>query len=109
MSTEAKNKEVIRRWNDIINDRKWGLVNEVLSEDYAHHMTGMKLEAIRKALPEMFSDSTLKVKIEDMIAEGDKVAIRSTFIEEGKEPRSALAYYRLSNGKIVDDWFAIND
>ena len=48
---------------------------------------------------------TWKVKVDGVIAEGDKVAVRLAWFEEGKKTHKGLSYYHLSNGKIVDDWF----
>ena len=40
-----------------------------------------------------------------MIAEGDKVALRIIFYDGDKPTHNAMVFYRLRDGKIVDDWF----
>lgn len=108
MSTEA-NKDVVRRWNS--PDELWAM--ELLAEDYANR-SGTKApwatiiqglgEAKARFEQALREDPTFQVVIEDIIAEGDKVAVRMTWYEEGKPSGNAMAFYRLSDGKIVDDW-----
>ena len=113
MSTE-ENKAVVRRWNS--EDELWSL--ELLGEAYVNRsgteapwapiMQG--LEEARARFAEMRQASpTFRVTIEDIVAEGDKVAVRLTWYREGKPTANAMAFYRLSGGKIVDDWFCETD
>jgi predicted ester cyclase len=48
---------------------------------------------------------TYRLSVDDIIGEGDKVAARLTSYEEGKPVGHSIVFYRLSDGKIVDDWF----
>jgi len=102
------NKEVVRRWNEVvINGRKPELIDEVLAENYRAYQQGWDREGMRRAFDEYLpKHPTLNIQIADMIAEGDKVAIRLADTEEGRKPWFSLTFYRLADGKIVDDWHA---
>jgi steroid delta-isomerase-like uncharacterized protein len=118
MATE-ENKEIVRRViEEIVNEGKLSLVDEVLASDYIYHFPthdingpeGFKefVTSMRKAFPD------LHVTIEDLIAEGDKVAarviMRGTFKGElnGIAPtgrklafREAV-FVRFENGREVE-------
>lgn len=109
MSIE-ENKDIARRWNT--GDEMWDL--QLVAEDYVNR-SGTQAPwatiiqgreeakaAIRQVLQ---ADPTFRVSIDDMIAEGDRVAVRLTFHSGGKPTANAMAFYRLSDGKIVDDWY----
>ena len=83
MSTE-ENKAVIRRWNEaIFNEKKIDRADELVTQDYVDHaaLPGQApgLEGAKKkwgmyvvAIPD------LRVTVDEMVAEGDKVAVRWT-------------------------------
>ncbi|MHC4621705.1 MAG: ester cyclase [Planctomycetota bacterium] len=119
MSVE-ENKAVAKRWNEeIINERKFEALGEVLAEDYVNYnpsdsswspdMQGLERmkEAAKEALEGgWFAEHpTWRIFVDDIIGEGDKVAARLTAYEEGKAVRHTIVFYRLSDGKIVDDWY----
>ena len=52
---------------------------------------------------------TFSIVIDDIIGEGDKVAIRATFMEEGEPIANGMTFYRVADGKIVEDWFCRTD
>ena len=115
MSVE-KNKAIVRRWNEeIIAGQKIDAFDEVLHDEYENHgrarggpwATMIKgLDDAKKKFAEVFQKRpTWKPKIEDVIGEGDKVAARVTLYENGVPISQLIAYYRLSGGKIIDDWY----
>ena len=111
MSTE-KNKDVVRRLNlEVIPGHQLEALGEVLDPGYENH-GGTKapwativqgLDKVKAAFGGF--DPTFRVTIEDIIAEGDKVAIRLIWYQDGKPIANAMTFYRLSGGKIVDDWY----
>ena len=114
MSTQ-ENKDVVRRWNlESVAGQKLETFDEVLDRDYVNH-GGTKapwavlfqgIDGAKTGFDQLFRENpTFQVTIEDVIAEGDKVAIRMIFYEDGKPSANAMAFYRLKGGKIVDDWF----
>jgi predicted SnoaL-like aldol condensation-catalyzing enzyme len=109
VSTE-ENKDVVRRWN---SPEEWWLL-ELLDESYANHSgTTAPWATVIQGFDEAKArfdqgrreNPTFQVAIEDMIAEGDKVAARMTWYRDGKPWGNAMTFYRLKGGKIVDDWF----
>jgi steroid delta-isomerase-like uncharacterized protein len=118
MSTE-QNKETIRRHvEEIFNKGKLAVADEIISPDYVYHgpigeykgLDGFKqmVTMVLKIFPD------IHYTIDDMVAEGDKIAIRytmtGTFQGEfmgipptGKRIKMAQAFfYRFKNGKEIE-------
>lgn len=130
MSTSAENKEIVRRYyEEAFNEEQYDLLDELIAEDVVNHdpLSDETLSAgeargfagFRRHVEvahEAFADAT--VTIEDMIAEGDKVAARFTFegTHEGRfggiEPTGKqvagtnMVFYRIEDGKIAERWLA---
>ena len=49
-----------------------------------------------------------RLTVDDMIAEGDRVAVWATIKKEGREDRYGSFVYRLSGGKIAESWNMIS-
>lgn len=107
ISTTERNKEVVRRWNEeVVNGRKPELIDDLLAENYRAIRQGFDRDGMHRVFDTYLpKHPTLTIKIADMIAEGDNVAIRLVYTEAGRQPWFGLAFYRLADGKIVDDWF----
>jgi ketosteroid isomerase-like protein len=108
MSVE-ENKEVIQQLWNAYNRGDLELIDQYLSDDftrYAHDGTTMDKEdyiKFGKWLIENSPDG--KVVVDDMVAEGDKVAFRMTLSgsSEDKPYTVKEAYFaRFEDGKIVD-------
>ena len=116
MSVE-ENKAVARRWNEeIINGQKLEAFDQVLHKDYVNRSGSdsswapiiQGLEQAKRYFGEAFQRSPdWHVVVEDLIGEGDLVAVRGTFTNKGKPTANFIAVYRFSDGKIVDDWYCM--
>jgi len=122
MSAEESNKAIMRRFWDVWEQGNINLLDELLAPDYVNHTLatpdlprgpeGVKevVSMFRNAMPD------LRVVVEDMIAEGDKVATRyaleGTHRGElfGIPPTGqrlsikSITVERVSEGKIVEHW-----
>ena len=110
MSTE-QNKAVVRRFIEAGLDRlNFAIVDELFAPDYVNHMMPGGREGFKQLfsmLGSAFPDLKIRYHIEHLIAEGDYVVVRLTYLytNAGKEATgSGLSEYRLTNGKIVEDW-----
>ena len=110
MSTE-QNKAVVRRFiESTLENQDAALVDELFAPDYVNHMMPGGREGFKKFLPMLgsaFPDLKIHYHIEHLIAEGDYVVARITYryTNAGKEATgSGLSEYRLTSGKIVEDW-----
>jgi steroid delta-isomerase-like uncharacterized protein len=121
----ATNKAIVRRYLDqVFNERRIDLFEEFLVENYQIHGAGIApgreaaeewLTMIGAAFPDM------QLTFEDMIAEEDKVVVRSAFSgthqgelfgipATGKRvTRTSVIIFRLAKGEIVEGWYAAND
>ena len=121
MSAE-ENKAMVRRFWGVWEEGNIDLVDELLAPDYINHTPaspdqptgpeGVKgvVAMFRSAIPD------LRVVVEDMIAEGDKVVVRYTLegTHEGElfgvPPTGqrlsikSIAVERVSDGKIREHW-----
>ena len=115
MSVE-ENKAVAKRWNEeILNERTFEALGEVLAENYVHHNPSdsswspdaQGLESTKEALEQWWAEHPEpgRISVDDIIGEGDKVAARLTSYREGKPVGHTIVFYRFSDGKIVDDWY----
>ena len=120
-----ENKQLVRRWfEEVWNKGRAELIDEMfddngiahgLSEDPAKPITGPKdYKPFYKEFREAFPNMT--IVIEDMVAEGDKVAARCSVRgkHEGNFREKAatqspvdftgMTIVRIANGKIVEAW-----
>jgi steroid delta-isomerase-like uncharacterized protein len=118
MSTE--NKALIRRYiEECIGKGDMSLMDELLTADYVLHWPSgdFDLQAYKEFQPSVlaaFPDGSWT--IEDMIAEGDRVASRFTFCgthrgeimglpASGRQLRMTLMLIsRIAEGKIAEEW-----
>ena len=120
MSTE-ENKTIVRRFEELFNEKQVDRADEFVAPDYIDHgalpgqapgLDGAKQKWAMyiAAIPD------LRVPIEDMVAEGDKVVVRWTaegtqrgellgIPPTGKRLRfSGISIYRLAEGKVAEVW-----
>jgi predicted ester cyclase len=121
MSTE-QNKTIARRYAEELQDfwRSGDLsfVDRIFDSNYVQHIPGVPpnmsvkqiFAALRAAIPDF------QTTIEDLIAEGDKVAVRISWQgthkgelmgipPTGKHVKvTEMQIYRMANGKIVERW-----
>ena len=117
-----ESKAIVRRFWGVWEEANIDLVNELLAPDYITHTPATPDQPTGpegvKGVVAMFQSGMpdLKVVIEDMIAEGDKVAVRYTLegTHEGdlfgvpptgqRLSIKSIAVGRGSDGKIRDHW-----
>lgn len=124
------NKEVIRRIvEEVFNQGKVEVVDEVLSENFTDHTlahaflggTGGHREGFKQMVRSVLAAfSEFKAEIDQMIAEGDYVAMRNhaTGIHTGPfmgipptQKRINMVdyhFFRFQNGKIAEHWNQLN-
>jgi steroid delta-isomerase-like uncharacterized protein len=121
MSIEA-NKEIVRSFFDTLwNDKRLDRIHELVARDYidGNPVLGQAagLEGAMQKWAMYFAGiPDLTAKIEDLVAEGDKVVVRFTaegthegtllgVPPTGKRLRvSGISIYRLAEAKIVEHW-----
>ncbi len=120
MSIE-ENKAIVRRFEEVFNEKRVDRADEFVAQDYIDHaaLPGQApgLEGAKQKWA-MFIAATpdMRVLIEDMVAEGDKVVARWTYEgthhgellgipPTGKRFRtSGISIYRLAKGKVAEVW-----
>ena len=119
------NKAVVRRFiEEVHNKGNFALFNELFASNYVNHSaaTGASDRAAREQAIRNYREAApdLRVTIDDMVAEGDKVALRWTThgTERGslRTPLGVAAptdrpisvpginIFRMVNGQITEEW-----
>ena len=116
-----KNKEIVLEYHKVWNEGKFEKLNDILTSDFVcHYLTSVEWEGIedsKKAISDwrtIFPD--WNEEIVDIIQEKDKVVTRykatatHTRTYEGIDSTGAkieiyeVSIYRISNGKIAEQW-----
>ncbi len=110
-----KNKNIVNRvFKELVNERNLSSIDELYVSGMVDHSPfegdTPGIEGFRKSVKDfitMFPD--LKVTVEDMIAEGDKVATRETWkgthaITKKVVTGETMHIFRIADGKITDEW-----
>ena len=130
MTSTEKNKAIVRQFEEETrNHGNLDVVDELVSPSYVDHGNSQELASLealkqgrahaRKQMPD------LRLDIDDLIAEDDRVAMRWTlrgtvkgdldtpvarFAAAGKRVRlTGMTIFRLANGKIVEIWASADD
>jgi ketosteroid isomerase-like protein len=108
MSTE-ENKAVVRRWmTEVLEGGDLDSLEEVLAPDYVNPaMGGADRAGMRALLAQLRAAGTWHFAEIDLLAEADAVVARFTLEitrpDEEKLEAQGLTYYRLADGKIIED------
>ncbi len=117
-----KNKAVVRRFvNEAINERKESVLSDLFAPEFVDHLPFPGLppgiegfKALAAGIYQAFPD--VKVTIDDLIAEGDRVAERATSRATHTGPFNGVPatgrkvtwseqhFYRFHHGKVVEHW-----
>jgi predicted ester cyclase len=108
MSTD-QNKAVVRRFiTEVLAGGNVAVADDVLGSEYVNRALGTDLAAFKGMLPGLAAAlPERRFDIEDLVAEGDVVvdrfAMEMTNATGETSSVRGLTYYRLANGKIVED------
>jgi predicted SnoaL-like aldol condensation-catalyzing enzyme len=108
MATD-ENKEVVRRFiSEVLSGGHLDRIDQLLGPSYVNRAFGVDLPAFKGMLPGLVSALPERlVDIEELIAEGNAVVARYTMEMRDAGGKSislrGLTYYRLADGKIVED------
>ena len=124
MSTE-ENKSVVRRWFQAFNDHDLAAEEASRSPDFAAHvpgapapLDGASWKSFIAAFFAGFPD--FQLELQDLLAEGDRVAARWTFrgTHEGeflgvaptgkRVSMSAVEVNRVADGKVTEHWVVLD-
>jgi predicted SnoaL-like aldol condensation-catalyzing enzyme len=104
------NKAIVRRFiKEVLSKGNIDLIDELLAPDYVNPSMGVTNRTGFKAVISGLKASapTRDFEIVDVVAEGDSVVFRGNMnvtLASGKKVSArVITYYRLANGKIVED------
>ena len=120
-ATLERNKEIVRRFIDeIFLRRDFAAVDELLADDFTAHTWGPMppgRDGLKEAITRVSAGiSDARMMVEDVIAEGDRVAVRltSSAIHDGEfmgMPPTGKRYeigeihiFRIRAGRVAEHW-----
>ncbi len=119
------NKALVRRWIEALNKQNLAAFDELCAPDFVHHspsITVQGLEAYKQAISGEFTAfPDMRFTIEDILAEGDAVAVRLTghgthqgnlqgIPPTGKQATiPGMTIYRIADGKLAEQWESLDD
>ncbi len=109
MTTDENKAIVLRFIKEVLGGANTDLIYELLAPDYMNPSMGVTNRTGFKAVISGLKASapTRDFEIEDLVAEGDSVVFRGNMnftLASGKKASArVITYYRLVNGKIVED------
>lgn len=122
MTVAETNKALVRRFYEEIDKGNIGILDELVADDYLDHNPppfpglGSGREGLKEAF-RIFQRATPGYhRIEDQIAEGDRVVTRLTSVgkHDGDLPgaprtgndlrMTSITIHRIANGKLVEKW-----
>jgi ParB family chromosome partitioning protein len=116
------NKQLVKRLVEALNSRDFDTYDELCDRDYVWHIYVWHtysstiahtdthgLESFKKAVAEwQLGNPGLDMVVGDMIAEGDRVAVRYTMNGTNSDnkmlSRSSISIFRIKNGKLAEEW-----
>ena len=109
MSIQESKAFIQRCYDNGLNAENLDLLDDFCREDFVDHAGSENREGIRKALADhRRAYGAVRFSIGDVIAEGDRVVVRSnmTFMKSEAVAdtisHSQIAIYRIGEGKIAD-------
>jgi predicted ester cyclase len=114
--TPQENRGAVRRFFDeLLNEQKLDRVEDYVTPDWAYHdpstsplhgLAGAQ-QLVRTVVEGGFPD--MKFKIEDIVAEGDRVAVRYLFTgthqATGKKVTApGCGIFRIQDGRVAETW-----
>jgi steroid delta-isomerase-like uncharacterized protein len=125
MSTEESKALVRREYELGVNEKDFDVRDGALASNYIGHFPGLPpiqgIEAFKQFTSGFFTAfPDLQTTIEDLIAEGDKVAVRQTWRGThtgdflGIPPTgkhvvfTSTEFYRVAGGKLAEEWVELD-
>jgi len=125
MSNDQNKKIIQRLFNEGMNEKKFQVIDELISEKYVNHGIPGSPAGVKgfKAIVEQFTSAfpDMKVNVQEIVADGDTVATRGFFTgthkgdfmgigATGKKVRvDYIDFWKMSNGKAVENWVQMDN
>ena len=104
-------RELARRMHDAFNRRDVDAADEIFAPDFFSHPLQAGRDEVKAAWSAMIAaHPAIRTVIEDVLGDGDRVALRSTIYglsgdeEPDAQPETLLEIFRVSEGRIAELW-----
>ncbi len=112
MTMSEQNKELVRELVESVYGRELARLDEFVAETYVDHSRWGDREGLRRMLAQFKTAyPDIEFVVEDIVAEGNRVAARIRATYNGNKKRRhrektmrATAIFRIDEGKVVEHW-----
>ncbi|MEJ2009994.1 MAG: ester cyclase [Acidobacteriota bacterium] len=126
MSEEANKQLVRQHYEDLVNQNNLAAADEQMAEDFIDHgalpgVVSRGPESARQAMVALHAAvPDVHVTLDEVIAEGDIVAVRATWRGTHQGPLAGIppsgkpvtvkgmVFWRVANGKLVERWATVD-
>ncbi len=107
MSVETHRTVLMRFHEEVFNQRNLAAIDEVLHPRYAHFDAGSKSADEHKRIlaDQLAGQSDFRVKVEQLIIEGDSAAVEVSHYQGERKYRTGVALFTFRDGLIISDRF----
>jgi predicted SnoaL-like aldol condensation-catalyzing enzyme len=107
VSLEAHRSVLMRFHEEVFNQRNLAAIDEVLHPRYAHFDAGSKSADEHKRIlaDQLAGQSDFRVKVEQLIIEGDSAAVEVSHYQGERKYRTGVALFTFRDGLIISDRF----
>ena len=107
MSVETHRTVLMRFHEEVFNQRNLAAIDEVLHPRYAHFDAGSKSADEHKKIlaDQLAGQSDFRVKVEQLIIEGDSAAVEVSHYQGERKYRTGVALFTFRDGLIISDRF----
>ncbi|MCU1645505.1 MAG: hypothetical protein JWN03_5780 [Nocardia sp.] len=108
--TTFDNAGLVQRMQECFNTRQFDQAADLFTPDFRNHPLGATgFEAGKDAWHKVVAQyPTMRVVAEDILVDGDKVAIRSsvhgTGTPPGDSPPTLIEIFRIDHGRLAETW-----
>jgi len=105
------NRNIGYRVYEAINNQDYATLEKLFDQQVIRHAAGeIGLEKARKAMEKAFESGPKHFVVQDLLAEGDKVALRVTVegvsLEPGQSELTIMEIFRIKEGRVAEIWGA---
>jgi predicted ester cyclase len=101
-------RQLGRQVYDIINAQDVARLDDVFTQGIVRHAAGqVGIDHAKQAVAQAFASAPdTRFHVEDVFAEGDRIALRVTVHRNGSPAAMIMEIFRVENGRVAEIWGA---
>jgi predicted SnoaL-like aldol condensation-catalyzing enzyme len=100
-------RSLIHRMHGVLVTRDVSVADEIFAPDFHSHPLNGGIETVKASWTKiMTAHPGVRTTIEDILVDGDRMAVRATVRGVNQEPATMLEIVRVADGRIAELWGA---